>query len=168
LCCATLKERETTALVRQHQVEPSVAIEIAERGSARAFVGQTETRCRLCERAVEIVAIQSERTTRKQKIQIAVVVQIREQRRPRSVHSSHAGLCCHVLKSAVATISQEVTASTCICRNNEEIEPPVIVDIRERRGCRVSWKGDTSAFGHVASEAALHEVESRDERRLLS
>ena len=62
----------------------------------------------------------------------------------------------HILERAVATIPQQLPSS--IASNDEQIQPPVVVDIRERRERCPAANDDTSRLADVAGKTALYGI----------
>ena len=60
----------------------------------------------------------------------AVVIQINEQRFVRSIERLDLGFRGHVFETSVATIPEQV--STTLSPDDEEIEPAIVVIVRER------------------------------------
>ena len=77
-------------LVRDEDVDASVAVEVAEDGVARvAAAGETEARRCLGEGPVEIVAVHGALTVSDEKeVQVAVVIEVDEERPPGALFTS--------------------------------------------------------------------------------
>ena len=155
-------QQRVAAAPRDEHIDASVSVEIAERGITRvAAAGETEARRRFGERPVEIVSVDGAPTlSDEEKIEIAVVIEVDEQRFARALDVGDSRLRRHVLETSVAAIAEQVTAS--LAADDEEIEPAVVVVVRERRVRCALRKRDARALGSVADESAPNAIEMCD------
>ena len=114
-----------------HQIGVTVAVEIARGGVAAALHGQAHRGRRLAERAVEVVAVGTVSGGRREKeIEVAVMIQIREQRLrdgPGIGQTSRGG---DVAKRAAARVAEQHSPPR---GRDVQVEPSVVVEITERR-----------------------------------
>src|ERR1700680_946480 len=118
-------------LVGDEDIDASVAIEVTDNGVARvAGSGETEARRCLGESPIEIVAVHGALSVSDEKeVQVSVVVEVREDRLPRSPDVSNSGFGRHIHESAVAPIAEQVTAS--LTTDEEKVQPAIVVVVRE-------------------------------------
>ncbi len=151
-------------LVRDEDVDASVAVEVAEDSVARvAAAGETEACCCLGEGPppVEIVAVHGALTVSDEKeVQVAVVIEVDEERLARSLDVSNSGFRRHLHKRPVAAVAEQVTAS--LTTDDEEVQPAIVVVVREGGVCGTLRKGDARALGSVSNESALNTIEMCD------
>ena len=94
-------------LARDEQIDSTVAVEVAEDGVLRvANAGEAEARSCVGEGAIEVVAVHSQPASNQKKIQIAVVIEIDEERLACTLHVSDSGFRGHLLKRAVAAVAK--------------------------------------------------------------
>ena len=118
-------------VAREDEVDATVAIEVGHDGIARTPTGEAERRRRISERAVEVVAIDSALArTDEEEVEVAVVIQVREERLSRAMDVADACLGRNVDKGAIAIVAEQVT--TPFGAYDEEVHPSIVVVVDER------------------------------------
>ena len=87
------------------------------------------------------------------------MVEIDEERFSRAFHVPDARSCGDVDKRSVTAIAEKMPAP--FTANHEQIEPAIVVIVRERRVGRALRQNDVRALGSIAHEAALHPIQMR-------
>ena len=147
---------------RREEVDATVAIEIVVDDIVRTYKSRKAETCRrVGERSVEIVAIHGRRTfSHQQQVEIAIMIEIDENRFAPSLHISNSGLGGHILERPVAAVAEQVTAS--LATDGKEIQPAIVVVINERRERGAVWQRDLCSFSAVSHESTLNSVEMRN------
>ncbi len=153
-----MKQGVAAVLVRDEEVDASVAVEVAEDGVARvAAAGETKGRCRLGEGPVEIVAVHRALTAAdEEEVQVAIVIEIDEERFARAFDICDSRFRRHVHKGPVAAIAEQVTAS--LTTDDEKVQPPIVVEVRERGVCGTLRKRNARALRDVSKKSALNAI----------
>src|SRR3989454_7556415 len=116
---------------RQEDVRTAIVVYIGERGIGTAVDNAVRIR-KQRERAVEIVAIGAERPSAYEKqVEIAVVVEVDEQRVLGARHVAHPGGGGYIVEPFAFAIMQQITAA--VGTDRKQVEPAVVVVVRERR-----------------------------------
>src|SRR5436305_10221367 len=74
-------------------------------------------------------------------------------------HVADARFCGDVYKRSVTAIAEKMPAP--FTADHEQIEPAIVVIVRERRTARALRQNDVRALGSIAHEAALHPIQVR-------
>ena len=137
-------------LISYEDIDASVPIEVAEDRVARvAGSGETQACRSLRESSVEIVAVHCPLTISDEKqVQVAVVIEVYEERPPGCFHVADPGLRSRLLKRPVAPVAEQVPAS--FGADDEEIEPAIVVVISECGVRRTLRKRDARTLSGVS------------------
>ena len=152
-------EKQTIAadLARDEHVGAPVVVHIAEGGIGSALDDPVSVGSQ-GEGAIEVVAIDRERVPAdEQQVQIAVVIEIDEQRAPGTVDVSHMRGCGDILKLPPFAVVQQVAAA--VGSDHEQIEPAVVVVVRECRAHRAGRKREGDPLAGIRDKALPERVE---------
>ena len=101
------------------------------------------------------------RVSDEKQIQIAIVIQIDEETFTRSFYIADPGFRRNVHKRPAAAIPEQVTAP--IATDDEQVQPPNVIEIRESRIRGALWKRCCQAVSSLARQSGLHSIEVDDE-----
>jgi hypothetical protein len=93
-------------------------------------------------------------------IQVAIVIEIDEDRFARSLRLRNARFRRYVDKRPISTIAKKAAAS--VTTDDEQIQPTIVVVVRESGKRSALREGDARAYRRVPHESALNAIEIRD------
>src|SRR5690349_18464127 len=156
-----MHERVGATPIRDKQIDAAVAVEIGKRDIPRvAAPRETIARRGVSECAIEIVAIDRPlAVANEEEIEIAIVIEIDEDRFARAVHVGDPRPRRHVLERPIPPIAEQMT--TTLAADCEKIEPAVVVVVDKGGEGSAVRERDAGCARDVTRESAAHAKEMR-------